>query len=500
MKINPELFKSPTESFKQHLSIEGNSRIIFSAKFGMGKTTFLNHFFGEMETELGASKYKNSYNTLHIYPVNYSISRNEDIMKYIKYDILFEMLEKGISQVEDAEIDYLSTLPEFLKLNLDKVAAAIIYMIPQVGKEIVDIYDRVKPLVDQFIEQAQQAKLKDSESDQLMKFINEIESVEGSPYENSAVKKIIENVLNRIKKPAKEHLPEKENVLIIDDLDRIDPEHLFRILNVFAAHFDDRKGNTFGFDKIILVCDIKNVRNVFTTKYGSSTDFIGYIDKFYSHEIYHFDNRENIRDIVSSMTKGLNDGGLDPHKRNFFAAFLGRTSILNWILEDFVQHDIISLRTLIRAGQKKPEYDGNRYTFPDGTDTYFNDQLPLAIQIKVLNDLVGGFFSFSSALMKFEKTSSQYPELDTHCTRLIYLLTYSEHRFSIETCSYLYDDFGIRGNVEALGRHSAGVERIAVFESPVSESVFQNYSFNHQHFLKLFKATASLLHDIGYLK
>jgi len=30
----------------------------------------------------------------------------------------------------------------------------------------------------------------------------------------------------------------RESVLILDDLDRIDPEHIFRILNIFSAHFD----------------------------------------------------------------------------------------------------------------------------------------------------------------------------------------------------------------------------------------------------------------------
>ena len=30
----------------------------------------------------------------------------------------------------------------------------------------------------------------------------------------------------------------KKVVLIIENLDRIDPDHIFRILNIFSAHFD----------------------------------------------------------------------------------------------------------------------------------------------------------------------------------------------------------------------------------------------------------------------
>ena len=42
------------------------------------------------------------------------------------------------------------------------------------------------------------------------------------------------NLIDQLKKDG------KKTVLIIDDLDRIDPEHIFRLLNVFAAHLDIR--------------------------------------------------------------------------------------------------------------------------------------------------------------------------------------------------------------------------------------------------------------------
>lgn len=76
----------------------------------------------------------------------------------------------------------------------------------------------------------------------------------------------------------------KMKVLIIDDLDRIDPEHIFRLFNIFSAHFDYHKGtdNKFGFNKVVFVCDIRNIRNMFHSRYGAATDFTGYIDKFYS--------------------------------------------------------------------------------------------------------------------------------------------------------------------------------------------------------------------------
>lgn len=63
-------------------------------------------------------------------------------------------------------------------------------------------------------------------------------------------------------------------MLVVEDLDRIDPAHLFRILNVFSAHIDycykygnkaedSIAGNKFGLDNIVLVCDFSNIRKLF---------------------------------------------------------------------------------------------------------------------------------------------------------------------------------------------------------------------------------------------
>ena len=88
----------------------------------------------------------------------------------------------------------------------------------------------------------------------------------------------------------------KKVILVIDDLDRIDPEHIFRILNILSVHndFENQQEHKFGFDKTILVCDIANIRNIYRAKYGINVDFNGYIDKFYSKEIYYFHNEEAI--------------------------------------------------------------------------------------------------------------------------------------------------------------------------------------------------------------
>ncbi|MEE9430770.1 MAG: hypothetical protein V3V16_07010, partial [Melioribacteraceae bacterium] len=62
--------------FVEHLEIENNSRILFSGKFGIGKTYFLNEFFEDK---------KDKYEVFHLFPINYQISSNEDIIEFLKY-------------------------------------------------------------------------------------------------------------------------------------------------------------------------------------------------------------------------------------------------------------------------------------------------------------------------------------------------------------------------------------------------------------------------------
>jgi len=61
MKFKIEI---PSQLFSAHLKPKDNLRIIFSGAFGTGKTYFLEEFF----------KSKSNYETIHLFPVNYSVA------------------------------------------------------------------------------------------------------------------------------------------------------------------------------------------------------------------------------------------------------------------------------------------------------------------------------------------------------------------------------------------------------------------------------------------
>ena len=73
------------QDFKQVFENEG--RIIFSARFGDGKSYFLNEFMKSYDEK------KNDYYFITLHPVNYVVEENRDVIEYIKRDILFQLIK-----------------------------------------------------------------------------------------------------------------------------------------------------------------------------------------------------------------------------------------------------------------------------------------------------------------------------------------------------------------------------------------------------------------------
>ena len=105
-----EVFEYPIKEFKAHLENALNERILFSGKYGIGKTRFLDDFFKtENQVEIFG---EDLFEVYKICPINYSIASNEDILKYIKYDLIIELLKKK-KENEEIELGFLNTLPDF---------------------------------------------------------------------------------------------------------------------------------------------------------------------------------------------------------------------------------------------------------------------------------------------------------------------------------------------------------------------------------------------------
>lgn len=86
-------------------------------------------------------------------------------------------------------------------------------------------------------------------------------------------------------------------------MDRLDPAHLFRIMNVFSAHMDygyrnmspiDNTlfDNKFGVSNVVFVMHEDNTKALFHHFYGEEADYDGYMSKFYNKDIFKFSLEE----------------------------------------------------------------------------------------------------------------------------------------------------------------------------------------------------------------
>ena len=343
------------ERFHQFLNIENNENIIFSGIFGIGKSYFIDKYFNH--------SYKEDYIPIYLTPVNYSVANNEDIFEYIKVDILMQLLQKTPCEFRDEKINFSVGAYFYLKNNAIDLLSSIATMAEKVkfGTDIISKLIKLKSNIDQFITDNSK-----NEEKETLDFINAMSFQKGSIYENNAITQIIQSLIKNAKSNDQ---PAKEIVLVIDDLDRIDPEHIFRILNILSAHnnFCGTDENKFGFDKTILVCDIDNIKHIYSAKYGINVDFNGYIDKFYSKEIYTFDNANNIISKLSSMlmtvvAPGESDIHINTQSSNNFSISC------KIILSGLINNHSISLRTLLNNMNSK--YFNHR------TKTYYGEVNP----------------------------------------------------------------------------------------------------------------------------
>lgn len=285
--------------FSEHLA--DNDRTVFSARFGDGKSYFLNEFMASKQEE---------YEFVVLYPVNYQIAPNDAVMEYIKRDILLQLIIKGYIQ-PDSQIPeqvlfqwylsqhsggfFMDVAQLFTSLSSDNSKWAVaLKTLMEISKTIVNRIEKYRTFKENLASEETFQKAADT--------IESLSQGKGNIYELDMVSYLIIQTLQQIKNNG------KKTVLIIEDLDRLDPAHLFRILNVFSAHIDriyqcspltiydkdgneqqiDELGNKFGFDKVVMVMDYDTTRHIYSHFYGDKANYQGYIGKFISHNVYRY--------------------------------------------------------------------------------------------------------------------------------------------------------------------------------------------------------------------
>lgn len=310
------------QRFEDHLL--SHDRVVLSAKFGDGKTFFLNKFKEKCMMDA-----ESPFVFITLYPVNYQVLGNKDIFELIKHDVLLQILQAGIIDVH-YEITDKMAFEFYIQNHFCTVGESFFEMLESCGAD-----DMVtKGFLAAFKSVNWLKSLKDKVGEYKRKidqtaFLDDYLSTfdENSVYENDIITKIIrDNIKDYQEKNG------KRVVLVIEDMDRLDPAHLFRIMNVFSAHMDygyrsmqpidsSLVGNKFGVSNVVFVMHEKNTEALFHHFYGECADYDGYMSKFYNKDIFRFslaEEKEKFALALISEETGLGEEKIKEYFDNGF--------------------------------------------------------------------------------------------------------------------------------------------------------------------------------------
>ena len=321
--IGEKELNNKLDDFKNHL--KHADRMILSAKFGDGKSFFLQKIREDKERFA-------EYEFITIYPVNYVVAQNDDIFEYIKRDILIQLMKLNL--IEKIDLEKLLT-SVFSFDNFKEVLFFLISSIPQYGPIIKKLLDKAISISEKY----------NDEKNTYEKYFDSFKIQRGGLYEDDAYTQMIKEAINLLKVGyinEKGEMTQKKPVLIIEDLDRLDPAHLFRILNVISAHIDDvikpdKIGNKFGFSNIVIVMDYDTTKHIFEHFYGKNASYEGYMSKFLTEEPFRYSLAE--LGLSNLKEKIIEEVGIN---KDFFNAF----RILNMKFSALSMRDIVRLYDL----------------------------------------------------------------------------------------------------------------------------------------------------------
>ena len=294
MQDNIISLESELLSFDRYF--EANSRCVLSAPFGEGKSFFLNEFI---------KKKSGDYDFITLYPTGYQICENKDVFEYIKRDILLALLA-----LEPGFLDALDkTNAAIIWDSISECREDIVSCLPEINIGVhgtADVTISTANIVNTVCKVVAKCKKKRRFGGNPIKdYFDSFEHNKGSLYEFNPISNTISSLIAARKKGS-ESSSLRKVVLVIEDLDRMDPEHIFRILNVFSAHFgddldEDFSRNKFGFDKVLLLCDYDNIKNIYHHLYGADADFCGYMSKFVAKGVFQYSLRSRVKEYMVSL-------------------------------------------------------------------------------------------------------------------------------------------------------------------------------------------------------
>lgn len=395
--------------FQRHLEL--NDKIFFSGKYGMGKTMFLKAFFNDQAK---------AYYPIFVSPMKYMTSSNDDIFQLLKFDIFNKLLNDGAI---DLETDEKHIFNKLISNKSDRKSVLISFFkalaknAPYVGEPLIGFYDNLNELT-----KANNSK-KATKDNIDTKFHDIFSNI--SLYQDDVITQTINISLSKVQSAE----VNKQTILIIDDLDRLDPNDIFRMLNIFTA-FNNYYGTNqpwINFNKILLVGDIKNLESIFSTRYGENTDFSGYIDKFFRYEIFSFNNQKKLRLHIEKAFKSCIPENIDiiQSKIDYKGNFLG-------FLKDLISTDSLNTRRIYMVFERN-QFQVTREELSLGNMIFDTFRYPMLLQAKFLIWLFGNVNVCLKSLDRFDQNQNHKKSRYYHIEFLERYIPLVKHKYIFDT-------------------------------------------------------------------
>lgn len=135
------------------------------------------------------------------------------------------------------------------------------------------------------------------------------------------------------------------------------------------------------------MCDIVNIREIYSHRYGRKVDFEGYIDKFYSTSPFIFNTNKLIHEILHEFLTAYElPPTVEQFKDNRDLSYNPTYVILKSIINALLSENKINLRTLINT----TEFRFAEEIIDTGSkQKYFNTQMPIWVVISILKTIYG---------------------------------------------------------------------------------------------------------------
>ena len=233
-------------------------------------------------------------------------------MNILKRDIIVQLHERKLLENIDLNALFASVLTSD---DFTSVVSFLLSFVPM-GEFYNKVYHKFLEIKNKY----------DEKKHTVDKYLSQFANTAGCIYEEDGYTTLIRMAIEWISQDHSlngEERKAKKPVLIIEDLDRLDPKHLFRILNVVSAHIDDSDrpdivGNKFGFNNIVLVMDYDVTKHIFHHFYGAQACYEGYMSKFLSREPFRYSIKSiMIRDFEAQLGEKLGIHELLPYLKHF---------------------------------------------------------------------------------------------------------------------------------------------------------------------------------------